>query len=378
MISVAKYDSVISEIYEAALVPSRWDNALNQLVTTFSPRGWEVAFLIWERHNPAAGRFLGAAGVTPMARDIYLARFAGANEWSNASRKMRVGETKHSDEFVSRERFYKCPLYLDFLRHWEFDVSIVGILDRHGPDQLGLVVPGPKSSDPGELMEAIPLLMPHFYRATRISRRIGEADLRANTAADMLNHSPYAVFALGPDMRLLLANDCGQVMIEEGASVSLTSGKLKIDDSAAQAELLAMSRSKGGERAFAVNITDEKGRTHIFSALKVSENLGEQFENAAGGATLMLVGGQKLSLSGELVEQIEQSFGLTAAEARLAGHLLEGSGLEGYMYDRSVSKHAARFILKSIYSKVGISTQAGLISLLRDAPLGWTSSAPAI
>jgi DNA-binding CsgD family transcriptional regulator len=41
------------------------------------------------------------------------------------------------------------------------------------------------------------------------------------------------------------------------------------------------------------------------------------------------------------------------------------------MHDRSVSKHAAKFILNSIYSKVGISNQVALISLLREAPLGW-------
>ena len=373
MISVSAYDSVISEIYEAALVPERWDQALNRLIAAFSPKGWEVAFLIWERHNPAAGRFLGAAGVTPMARDIYLARFAGANEWSNGSRQMRVGETRHSDDIVSREHFRKGALYRDFLKHFDFDVSIVGILDRHGPDQLGLVVPGPQTQTPGDLMEAIPMLMPHFYRATRISRRIGEADLRATTASEMLNNSPYAVFALGPDMKLLLANARGHAMIEEGPAICLNGDQLKIADAASQAELHVMSRGKARDRTYGVNFTDALGRIHIFSALAVSESLGGQFDNKAGGATLMLVGGQKLSVSGELVEQIEQSFGLTAAEARLAGHLLEGSGIEGYMNDRSVSKHAAKFILNSIYSKVGISNQIQLTALLREAPLGWTT-----
>jgi hypothetical protein len=322
VVNLVAYDGVVSEIYEAALVPSRWDNALGQLVATFSPRGWEVAFLIWERHSPAAGRFLGAAGVTPMARDIYLARFAGANEWSNGSRRMRVGETRHSDDIVSRERFRKSPLYRDFLKHWDFDVSIVGILDRHGPDQLGLVVPGPDSQPPGDLMEVIPMLMPHLYRATRISRRIGEADLRATTASEMLNCSPYAVFALGPNMELLLANARGQAMLEEGPAVTFEAGRLKLADASSQAELLAMSRNKGRDRTYSVNFTDEAGRAHIFSALSVSESLGDQFDNRAGGATLMLVGGQRLGVSGELVAQIEQSFGLTAAEARLAGCLL--------------------------------------------------------
>lgn len=374
MVSLSAYDRVIHEIYEAALVPSHWDVALSHLISAFSPRGWEVAFLIWERHSPAAGRFLGAAGVVPMARDIYLARFAGANEWSQGARKMRVGEVRHSDEIVSRDRFRRGALYQDFLRHWDFAVSIVGILDRHGPDQLGLVVPGPQSQPPGELTQAIPMLMPHLYRATRISRRIGEADLRAATASDMLNNSPYAVFALGPDMQLLMANARGTAMIDSGAAMTLRGDRLKLTDAASHAELLAMSRSRGQNRTFGVNFTDSAGRTHIFSALSVSQSLGNQLDNRAGGATVMLVGGQRIGVSGELVAQIEQSFGLTAAEARLAGCLLEGSGIEGYMHDRNVSKHAAKFILNSIYSKVGISNQVQLIALLREAPLGWVAS----
>ena len=94
----------------------------------------------------------------------------------------------------------------------------------------------------------------------------------------------------------------------------------------------------------------------------------------AGGATLMLIGGQRTTLSGELVAQIEQSFGLTAAEARLAGHLVQGDGLEGYMRDRSVSMHAARYVLKSVFSKIGVRSQTALIALLREAPLGWTTA----
>ncbi len=375
MLDVSAYDNVVSEIYEAALVPARWESAMTHMIAAFAPREWEVAFLIWERHAPPGGRFLGTAGVNPMAHDVYLRNFAGANDWSQSSRRMKVGETTHTDQLISRPRFFKSSLYRDFLQHWGYGVAIIAMLDRHGPDQLGLVLPGPLARGPGALIEAVPLLLPHFRRAARISRRIGEADLRAATATSLLDTSPYAVFALGPDMTLLLANARGQDLLADGPAVSLMAGRLSVADKAAQAELVAMSRGQGRDRTFSLTVHDAKNRPHLLTALAVTPTLGEQFENPAGGATLMLIGGQRVSLSGELVGQIEQLFGLTAAEARLAGHILEGAGLEGYARDRSVSMNAARFLLKGIYAKTGVSSRTELAAILHEAPVGWAAPA---
>lgn len=378
MVNVSAYDSVIHEIYEAALVPSRWDFALTQMIAAFAPRDWEVAFLIWERHDPPGGRFLGTAGVNAMAHDVYISNFAGANDWSRGSRRLKVGETAHTDQLVSRERFFRSPLYLNFLQHWGYGVAIISMLDRHGPDQLGLVLPGPLARGPGELLEAVQMLLPHFRRAARISRRIGEADLRAATATDLLDTSPYAVFALGPDMILRLANASGQAMLADSSVISLHGTRLKVTDEAAQVRLVAMSHNPGRERAYTVTVHDAQNRQHIFTALAVTPTLGDQFRNPAGGATLMLIGGQRIGVSGELVAQLEQSFGFTAAEARLACHIVEGSGLEGYQRDRNVSVHAARFLLKGIYSKTGVSGRTELTAILREAPLGWSSPIPSV
>jgi DNA-binding CsgD family transcriptional regulator/PAS domain-containing protein len=372
MVTVSAYDSVIHEIYEAALVPARWESALTCMITTFAPREWEVAFLLWERHDPPGGRFLGSAGVNPMAHDVYLSSFAGNNEWSQHSRRMKVGEAVHTDQLLRRERFAQSTLYRDFLQHWGYGVAIIAMLDRHGPDQLGLVMPGPITSDPGDLLVAVTLLVPHFHRAARISRRIAEADMRAATATSLLDTSPYAVFALGPDMTMLLANGSGQALLDQGSVLALRNGRVTVPDPADQAELTAMSRGLGRNRTYS---HDAQNRAHLLTALSVTPQLGGQFENRASGASLMLIGGQRVGLSGELTMQIEQTFGLTPAEARLAGHMLEGAGLEGYMQDRSVSIHAARFLLKGIYAKTGARNQAELSALLREAPLGWNAAA---
>jgi DNA-binding CsgD family transcriptional regulator len=379
MISMTSYDEVVSEIYEAALVPARWDLALTKMINEFAPREWEVALLLWERHTPAAGRFLGTTGLDRLVHDVYISNFAGSNEWSKSSRRIRVGETVHSDRLVSRARFRTTPLYRELLHLWDMDSAIISMLDRHGPDQLGLVMPGSSQFSYGGLLEALALLQPHLQRAARISRRIGEADLRVATAKTLLDNSPYAVFALGPDLEVLLANTRAQLVLSNSSNNLFLKGHLLcLADRAAHARLYAMSSGGRGEGcAASFSLHDDLGREHFYTAIAVQPKSSAQFDDSVGGATLMLVGRQHLGMSNDLTGQIEQSFGLTAAEARLAGHLVQGAGFEGYMEERGVSMHAARFVLKSIFNKMGARSQAELITMLHEAPLGWQNTTAA-
>jgi DNA-binding CsgD family transcriptional regulator len=85
----------------------------------------------------------------------------------------------------------------------------------------------------------------------------------------------------------------------------------------------------------------------------------------------MLVGGQKIAVSNDMVEALQTSVDLTAAEARLATFLVQGSGVRGYASDRGVSKEAGKYLLKGIYAKTGLSNQTELVAMLREVPIGW-------
>jgi DNA-binding CsgD family transcriptional regulator len=92
----------------------------------------------------------------------------------------------------------------------------------------------------------------------------------------------------------------------------------------------------------------------------------------------MIVGGQRIDITEASIDALQRGFDLTAAEARLAAFLLEGSGVRGYADARGVSLEAGKYLLKSIYAKTGLSNQTELIALLREAPVGWGKPLPAI
>jgi DNA-binding CsgD family transcriptional regulator len=376
MLDLADYDKVVSHIYEAALVPAHWDIALTTMMDRFAPKEWHVAFVVWERLSPATGRFIGSTGVHPIAQQSYIAHFAGRQEWSVLGHKLPLGRVVHSDELIEREAFRATNFYKNFLGPWGYELAIIGMLDRHGSDHMGIVCPGPKGRESGLLREAITRLTPHIQRAARISRRIGEADMRAATASDMLNSSPYCAIALGPDMELLLANKMGEALLERGDALTVRQGRLFVDNQGIQRQLSQMAAGKSGDHAITFTATNKSGRQFVLTALVVNPAHGDQFADRAGGTALMLVGGQRMEISESAIQALQSGFGLTAAEARLASFLIEGSGVQGYALDKGVSLAAGKYLLKSIYAKTGLSNQTELIAMLREAPLGWRTPLP--
>jgi DNA-binding CsgD family transcriptional regulator len=371
MLNISDYDRVVSHIYEAALVPAHWDIALTAMIDLFAPREWHVAFVVWERLDPPAGRFIGSAGVHPLAQDAYLQYFAGRHEWSIRGHDMPLGKLVLTDELIEREAFKETPFYKNFLGPWGYELALLGMLDRQGRDHLGICCPGPPDIDASTLREAISLLTPHIQRAARISRRIGEADMRADAAASLLDSSPYSVIALGPDMELLMANSRGQRLIDRGGGIALKNGRLQIAEAKTARQLAEMAAGRSKEHSIAFTATGGDGRELLMTAIAISSEHGQKFANHAGGSALMLVGGQRMSISDGVVESLQKGFDLTAAEARLAGFLIEGSGVKGYSADRGVSLEAGKYLLKGIYAKTGLSNQTELVAMLREVPLGW-------
>jgi DNA-binding CsgD family transcriptional regulator len=371
MLDLDDYDQVVAHIYEAALVPAHWDIALTAMMDRFAPIDWHVCFVVWERLDPPAGRFIGSTGVHPLAQAGYLEHFAGRHEWSIRGHELKLGQVVPTDMLIDRDAFKETAFYQKFLGPWGYEQALLGMLDRQRTDHLAIACPGPPGVDVSILQKAITLLTPHIQRAARISRRIGEADMRAATAADMLDSSPYSAIALGPDMELLLANKMGEQLIERSGAFKVLRGRLNANDLKLQKQLSEMASGKSQDRAITFTAKGKNGSDLVMTALIVSQQHGDRFAQKAGGTALMLVGGQRIEITDASIQALQQGFGFTAAEARLASFLVLGSGVKGYADDKGVSVEAGKYLLKGIYAKTGLSNQTELVAMLRETPLGW-------
>jgi DNA-binding CsgD family transcriptional regulator len=368
---LAAYDAVIADIYEAALSPSHWDVALAGIINRSAPPMWDVAFLIWENIAPPSGRFVGTVGVNDFARAGYLQAFVGRNPWSEQAHGLPTGTVVHTDELVARDQFRKSMLYQAYLSNWNLDVAIIGQVDRSGASRLGLVLPGPDTGDISNLFDAVRRYLPHIQRATRISRKLGEANLRAANAEAALERSIGPTIILSEDLEILFANSHAQALLDHGYA-SERGGRLSLTDPAIIADLKMLAKGSAQAPSMAFSLEVEGKPEFRILAMRIETPLERTLGGTIDGGAILLVGSRfQGGVRAETMENYIHWFGLTPTEARLAAMLAQGNSLEDFANSRGVSINAGRFLLKGIFAKTGTSKQAQLVSLLRDAPDGW-------
>lgn len=374
-LTLDQFDRTVADIYESALNPAHWDVAMAGIINRTAPPRWDIAFLLWERLNPPGGRFVGAFGVAEFARQGYIAAFAGRNPWSQYGHAQPVGTVAHTDALLSREEFRASELYRSFLCTWDIDSALIGVIDRAGPQHLGLVVPGPDSGPVDNLIDAVSRYLPHIQRATRISRRLGEANLRAANAEAALERSPSATLILGPDLELLYANGHGNEVLDGGYG-DARNGRLMLRDRKAHAALLALTRGEDPAPSLALSIEPQDRPAMRALAMRIDAPMTQTLCGPIEGGRVLLVGSvHPGGIRQDAVKRYVEWFDMTPAEARLAALLADGRSLEDAATSRGVSVNAERFLLRGIFAKTGTSRQSELVALLRDAPGGWVDPA---
>lgn len=379
LVDAADFSAVVADIYEASLSPAHWDTALTGLVSRFGTPRWDVAMLVWERVAPAGGRFVAASGVHAMARSAYCQMFAGRNEWSVRGHGLAIGSVVHSDQLIARSEFLQSAFFRDFLAMFDMQVALIGALDRQGSDHLGLCLPGPDNGSVERLQEAVALAIPHIQRAVRIARRLGQAELAAAQSTAALDHAPSPVLMLTEHFDLTYANRAGHQLI---ADLRLTdaAGRIRLGSMALHDDLRRLidpdETANQGAHCRPLKLGDNDGNEIPAMAMRVNPDRIAGAVAPEGVARLMIVAANNPQINEEAIDHLRDWFGLTHAEARLAAVLGEGGTIEEYCQLRAVSTNAARFLLKGIFAKTGVSRQAELVQLIARSPLQWSSELP--
>jgi DNA-binding CsgD family transcriptional regulator len=362
----AVLDALTGQIYECALDPALWDDTLTAIVAAFGPLEWDVAFLLWEGTSPPRARFVGATGLAAGIPQIYAAVYAGTNPWSRRIAPLRSGTVADTDELMTRAEFTASPLYRDFLQRWDMQRAIAMVLDRRGGERLALVLPGRGDRPVERLKRGLRVLAPHIQRAVRISQRIAVAELAAGSARAAADRANFGILSLDADLNILGANK-RTAMFEAGGVIVSMHGRLRFTDAAAQAQLVALARSPPpGGAAFQAVGADGVG--YAVLGARIAEQRAQALGGfVAGTALIISVGGGAKAAVIE-IDRIAAWFGLTPAEARLAAALAAGTALQDFAAARAVSINAARFLLKSVFRKTRVSSQAQLVALIARLP----------
>ena len=360
-------NALIGEIYDSVLHPESWNETLARITGTLCPLSWEAAFILWESSNPPSARFVAATGLAAGVQEVYSAVYAGHHAWSRKLMRYGNGSVVDSFDIMTREEFAETEFFRNFLAPWGIDRLVAVLLDRRGGERLGLMLPGPGDRDVERLKRGLRVLAPHMQRAMRISDRIATLDLAAGAARAAADAAPFAIFSLDDQLNILAAN-ARAARYERAGFIRTAQDRFAFTHPPSQKRLLDLVKSPDPAGLAFQTVGDGDRECPVLVA-RVTRQSAQQIGGVRLGASLIVTLG---SSPGETpvveIDRVAQWFGLTPAEARLAVALAAGDTLQDYAAMRAVSLNAVRFLLKGIFRKTGVTSQAQLVALLARLP----------
>jgi DNA-binding CsgD family transcriptional regulator/PAS domain-containing protein len=213
------------------------------------------------------------------------------------------------------------------------------------------------------------LLAPHIRRAITISDLMELKALEAESLSATLDRLAMGVVVVSNQNRILHANEAARDMLANGGSIVSRRGRLAARDSAADAEL---------SHAIELSASDEA----TLGGAGIGVSLGSPDEQPALAHVLPLARGEvrtrlmPRATAAVFINTAEprpqpdlralaQTFGLTAAEARVAERLLAGAAnLAEVAASLDVSLATVKTHLSQVFAKTGVSRQSDLVALM--------------
>lgn len=345
-------------IYEAAIVPELWPDALAQTARLADADGGLLF-----THGRAGVKWASSENV----RDV-MRRFLEEGWMERNSRTggvierglVGVPRIVTEADYLAPGQFETDPMINEFLRPlgWGWAAGTMVAL----PDGDFFTVSIEKRYDRGpvrgEGLERLNALRPHLARAAMFGTRLALEQMR--TAVDILGAVGLAAVAVTKGGRALVANAAFQ---EESRLWAFRGGdKVALVDPTANRQLIEALDSIDswkGQRSIALRGSD-RSVSAIVQVLPVRRRAIDYFQSAQA---ILVVNRRRDAATAD--SAIAQAiFDLTAAEARVATLLSLGRSIAEIAAENGTAEATVRNQLKSAMQKTGCHRQAELVKLL--------------
>jgi len=381
-------DRLIDALYAAATDEPHWDGFLGHLARA---TGSETAHLQFHDETDGGGAILHHFGIGPEAAKEYLT-WGAENVYVQASLPyLQTGAVIRSP--IERSRVLESAFYREFVSRHARVCDTAGVCVVRSRDAFAFVsvlrAVGARDYGPDE--EALlRRLVPHLQRAFEVQRRLAEVDLERAATAEVLDRLPTGVFLLGEDRRVLFENTAARRIVARGDALTLTResrlttigplGRRPLERAVAEACRTMRGSERSGGAAFRLERSEGRPAYGVVVsplAVRVVRFLSRR------PAAVVLVGDPDRPVPPEVV--LREMFGLTGAQSALVALLGAGESLDDAAEKLGVTRNTARWTLKQVFVRTGVTRQSELMRLLDalpsqaatgpEGPSGWSATA---
>src|SRR5258707_1378337 len=323
--------ALIGDIYDAALSPSLWPDAMRGSAAFV---GGMRASVYFKDTGNSTGYPVHAFGIEPHYQHLYFDRYARLDPtligyfFAEIETPMAVADVMSYDEFLET-RFYR-----EWVQPQGMVDSVNAVLDRSATSAACFVVfrherDGVVDDNARRRMR---LVVPHVRRAALVGGVIDAGKVEAATFSAILDGLSSGMFLVDADAGMVHANFAGHAMLEAGGPFRVVDGRLVAADPLTNETLRTMfaAAAEGdtavGVTGIAVSLIARTGERHVAHVLPLTS--GERRRAGMDYAAVAAVFVRKATLDSPSVPQvIARSYPLTPAELRGLLPLVEARGV---------------------------------------------------
>lgn len=364
--------SFVGRLYEAALDDSVWSTlaaeTARQLQATSS--------VLHLRGADGSVRLLFA---TPNLRPTSKSLQDASHYWRHNDRDLYVQAAMRRPMQVLTSEVMFPNAYLEntpFFNEWSRYLDIYHLVGAYIPLPNGaaatFAVHRPRGDHPfaREQIEGAVALLPHVVRALEIRTRLRLQVAEKAAADQVLEHYACAVIAVSEDGKLVCANRSGDALLREGAGLGLVAGRVVSKSHGDQDKLdAAIARAAKQARLVPLLAAVNPAKSHLSMARRGHAALSVLITPLRLGLQLLeqpvvLLIARDPEQPSPDVEALMELFGLTRAEAVVAGRIAEGLTAESVARELHVTINTVRTQLRRALLKTATERQAELAAVV--------------
>jgi len=357
-------DAVLASIYEAALQPGQWPVALQRVGAQISASS---AFLFSSHSATEPEAFMHVHNQAPeMAKDFGV-YWHTQDEWAHAARRtgiMRSGTWVVGPELVPADQLRKTAFFNEFCKPNGIEGMVGGVL-FDGTEADGMPFtnvcwyrpPGAESFETPD-KERLKALVPHLQRALRIQRRVRAlADDRIDKALGALR---VASLVLDRKGNVHQHNQVAAALLDSLPSGCMRFGQLRsIGEKCSPSLPEALAACTAAHPIRIVAVLPGRQPQVIAGTLLFLPADGQD-----GDRFLLLIELPRTNGYGAAAA-VAELFGLSPAEVRVLGGLLEGATTAEISAAAGTTINTIRAQISSLLLKTGTKGQTELLLLMR-------------
>jgi DNA-binding CsgD family transcriptional regulator/PAS domain-containing protein len=358
----------IGAIYDCALEPERWPQALRQVGELCqAPFTFVLAHDV-ERNQP--GRVFQHGGDTEWLMK-YCEKYATINPLPAATWLRPIGEVYTLDALFTDEEWFQSRFYKEFMKPSGF-VDLIGLMGLRSKSRAVWFTAarlGRAQQFSGRDAKPFQLLSPHICRTIKISHALDLRTLKSESLEAALDELSAGVFLLDGGACVVHANRAGERQVKAGSALRVVNNRLSpTDHSAGEAFLGALSsRVEGDEHlsgrmhSIAMPATDGEGLIATILPLADGERSSLMSSWSAHWAVFTQDPIVAPNIPGEAFAKL---YGLTGGELRVVLAVAPGLGAKEAAELLGLSEPTVRTHLQRSFEKTGTTRQTELIRLL--------------